>query len=115
MRALLGWLRGEAKHCSMAATPSLAEEDAKRPSREHEKLGADRTRIMNKMKATLIRLGVRGFTVRLRQAAERLGELRTPEGLPIPPTPSPSCIATWPGSDSSPSRSRRSRASAGDG
>ena len=85
MRALLGWLRGEAKHCSMAATPSLAEEDAKRPSREHEKLGADRTRIMNKMKAALIRLGVRGFKVRLRQAAERLGELRTPEGLPIPP------------------------------
>ena len=40
---------------------------------------------MNKMKAALIRLGVRGFKVRLRQAAERLGELRTPEGLPIPP------------------------------
>ena len=59
MRALLGWLLGEAKHCSMAAIPSLAEEDAKRPSREHEKLGADRSRIVNKMKAALIRLGIR--------------------------------------------------------
>jgi transposase len=59
MRAFLGWLRGEARHCSMAAIPSLAEEDAKRPSRELEKLGAERTRITNKMKAALIRLGVR--------------------------------------------------------
>jgi transposase len=32
-RALLGWLRGEREHCSMAAILSLAEEDAKRPSR----------------------------------------------------------------------------------
>src|SRR5271157_502128 len=85
MRALLGWLRGEAKHCSMAAIPSLAEEDAKRPSREHEKLGADRSRIVNKMKAALIRLGIRNFNVKLRKAAERLDGLRTPDGLPIPP------------------------------
>ena len=40
MRAFLGWLRGEDKHCSMVAVPSLPEEDAKRVSREHEKLGA---------------------------------------------------------------------------
>src|ERR671911_1549079 len=32
-RAFLGWLRGERGHCSMAAVPTLAEEDAKRPSR----------------------------------------------------------------------------------
>ncbi len=84
MRALLGWLRGEARHCSMASIPSLAEEDAKRPSREQEKLSADRGRIVNKMKAALVRLGIRGFNVTLRKAAERLAELRTPEGLPIP-------------------------------
>jgi len=84
MRAFLGWLRGEAKHCSMAAIPSLAEEDAKRPSRELDKLGAERTRITNKMKAALVRLGVRGFKPNLRKAAERLEALRTPEGLPVP-------------------------------
>ena len=28
MRAVLGWLRGEPKHCSMAAIPTVAEEDA---------------------------------------------------------------------------------------
>ena len=31
-RAFLGWLRGERDHCKMAAIPSLAQEDAKRPT-----------------------------------------------------------------------------------
>src|SRR3712207_88461 len=35
-RAFLGWLRGERGHCSMAAIPSLEEEDARRPNRERE-------------------------------------------------------------------------------
>jgi transposase len=38
MRAVLGWLRGEPKHCSMAAIPTIAEEDARRPNREHQTL-----------------------------------------------------------------------------
>ena len=37
MRAFLGWLRGEKRHCSMAAIPTIEEEDAKRPNREREK------------------------------------------------------------------------------
>ena len=41
-RAFLGWLRGERDHCSMAAIPSLEEEDAKRPSRERESLPGER-------------------------------------------------------------------------
>ena len=36
------------------------------------------------MKATLIRLGIRGFNVKLRKAPEQLVSLRTPEGHPIP-------------------------------
>src|SRR6266576_5801731 len=32
-RAFLGWLRSERDHCRMAAIPTLAEEDAKRPNR----------------------------------------------------------------------------------
>ena len=36
-------------------------------------------------KATLVRLGVRGFNPKLKKAAERLEGLRTPEGEPIPP------------------------------
>jgi transposase len=37
------------------------------------------------MKATLVRLGIRGFNPKLKKAAERLEGLRMPEGEPIPP------------------------------
>jgi transposase len=84
-RAFLGWLRGEPDHCSMAAIPTLEQEDAKRPSRERESLVGERTRIVNRMKGALARLGVRGFKPTLRKASERLETLRTPEGMPLPP------------------------------
>src|SRR4051812_15488157 len=35
-RVFLGWLRGEPGHCTMAAIPTLEEEDARRPNRERE-------------------------------------------------------------------------------
>jgi transposase len=84
-RAFLGWLRGERDHCSMVAIPSLEAEDARRPSREREALVGERTRVSNRIKSTLARLGIRGFKPGLRKAAERLAELRTPEGTPLPP------------------------------
>lgn len=37
------------------------------------------------MKAALIWLGIRGFNPKLKRAAGRLNNLRTPEGEPIPP------------------------------
>ena len=85
MRAVLGWLRGEPKHCSMVAIPTLAEEDARRPNREHEHLVGERTSIVNRLKATLVRLGIPGFNIKLRKAAETLKKLRTPEGEALPP------------------------------
>lgn len=85
MRAFLGWLRGEADHCSMAAIPTLAEEDYKRPNREHQNLSSEKTRIINRVKGALIRLGIRNFNPKLRAAAQRLRHLQTPEGEPIPP------------------------------
>lgn len=63
----------------------MDEEDAKRPHRERENLVGERTRIINRMKAALIRLGIRGFKPELRRAREKLDGLRTPEGLAIPP------------------------------
>jgi transposase len=83
-RAFLGWLRGEPGHCGMAAIPTVEEEDARRPSREREKLVGDRTRIINRMKAALVRFGIRGFKPALRKAAERLDGVRTAEGNPLP-------------------------------
>ena len=84
MRAFLGWLGGERRHCSMAAIPTIEEEDAKRPNREHEKLVGDRTRIVNRMKSALARLGIRWFKPTLRKAEEKLSELHTAEGTPLP-------------------------------
>src|SRR3954466_6600900 len=76
-RAFLGWLRGEPghcrmvpipppgrgepDHCSMVPIPPRDEEDAKRPSRERETLVGERTRLVNRIKGTLVRLGIRGF------------------------------------------------------
>jgi len=85
MRVFLGWLRGERGHCGMVAVPTIEEEDAKRPSRERESLVGERTRIINRMKAALARLGIRGFKPELRRASQRLEALRTAEDRPIPP------------------------------
>src|SRR5262245_32756868 len=83
-RGFLGWLRGERGHCNMARVPTIAEEDAKRPNRERECLVGERTRIVNRMRATLARLGVRHFKPTLHKAAERLATVHTPEGTPLP-------------------------------
>jgi transposase len=87
-RVFLGWLRSEPDHCTMAAVPTIEEEDARRPNREHESLVGERTRIVNRMKANLARLGIRGFKPTLRSASERLDTLRTPEGEALPPNAS---------------------------
>ncbi len=84
-RAFLGWLRGERDHCSMAQVPTIEAEDARRPSREREALVGERTRIGNRLKSTFARLGIRGFKPTLRKAPERLEQLLTPEGRPLPP------------------------------
>src|SRR5881628_2742490 len=84
-RGFLGWLRGERGHCSMARVPTIAEEDAKRPNRERDCLVGERTRIVNRIKSTLARLGIRNFKPTLRKAAERLATVHTPEGMPLPP------------------------------
>jgi transposase len=84
-RVFLGWLRGERGHCSMIAVPTIEQEDAKRPSRERESLTGERTRIINRMKSALARLGIRGFKPELRKAPLLVDALRTPEDTLIPP------------------------------
>ena len=84
LRVFLGWLRGERGHCSMVAVPTLAQEDARRPGREREALIAEQTRIINRLKAAMAWLGIRGFKPQLRSAPAKLDGLHTPEGVPIP-------------------------------
>ena len=93
-RGFLGWLRGERGHCSMVRVPTLAEEDAKRPNRERECLVKDRTRLVNRMKGTLARLGIRHFRPTLRNAAEHLAALSTRRALRCPRMSQPNWSAT---------------------
>ncbi|WFU67325.1 hypothetical protein QA636_18275 [Bradyrhizobium brasilense] len=108
-RSFLGWLRGERDHCKMVAIPTIKDEDAKRPTRERESLVGEQSRIVNRMKAALIRLGIRGFNPKLKKAAERLDGLRTPKESRSRPTPWLSCVATWRAGGSSAIRYGRSR------
>jgi transposase len=83
-RSFLGWLRGEKRHCSMVAIPTIEEEDARRPNRERGNLVTEQTRIVNQIKAILTRFGIRAFRSTLREVEEKLERLRTAEGTPLP-------------------------------
>jgi transposase len=97
-RGFVGWLRGERGHCSMARGPTIAEEDAKRPNRERDGLVGERTRIVNRIKSSLARLGIRNFKPTLRKAAERRASACTPRrACRCHQTPWPSCSVTWHG------------------
>ena len=85
-RSFIGWLRGERKHCTMIAIPTLDDEDAKRPNREREQLVGKRTGIINRMKAMMMRLGIRGFNPKLRNASERLASCAHQKVAPFHPT-----------------------------
>jgi len=80
MRTFIGWLRGEAEHRRMVVVPSIEAEDAKTPHRERVARSRECTKVINRMKATLARLGIRDFKPDLKKAANRLDELRLPTG-----------------------------------
>jgi transposase len=84
MRAFIGWLRGEKRHCSMVAIPTIEEEDARRPNRERDNLVRERTRIVNRIKAILARFGIRTFKPTLRKAVDKLDHVHTAEGILLP-------------------------------
>ena len=83
-RSFLGWLRGEKRHCSMVAIPTIEEEDARRPNRERGNLVTEQTRIVNQIKAILTRFGIRAFRPTPREVEEKLERVRTAEGTPLP-------------------------------
>jgi transposase len=76
---------GDGAIAAWRASRRSPKKDAKRPKRERECLVGERTRIFNRMKATLARLGIRNFNPTLRKAAERLATVHRPEGMPLPP------------------------------
>ncbi|MER9560064.1 hypothetical protein [Mesorhizobium sp. M0323] len=108
MRAFLGWLRGEKRHCSM----TLEEEDARRPNRQRQTLVGEQTRPINRIKAILARFGIRSFRLSLRNAADRLMASSQRMERRCRTTPAPSCTACLSGSIYSVRRSAPSRATA---
>jgi transposase len=84
MRAFLGWLRGERRHCSMVAIPTIEEEDASRPNGERKNLVTEQTRIVNQVKAVFARFGIRTLRPTQRKVEERLEGVRSAEGTPLP-------------------------------
>jgi transposase len=85
LRTLLAWLRGEPRVCSMVPIPAEAEEDARRASRERQELVAERVGLANRIQAVLATLGVRDYEPLRRDRRERLDQLRTALGDPLPP------------------------------
>jgi len=65
----------------MAVNATIAEEDARRPNREHQTPVQERTRVVNRIKATLVRFGIRNFKFNLRKASDRLEALRGEEDV----------------------------------
>jgi transposase len=64
--------------------PSVAQEDARRRSRERTRLVVERGQHSNRIKGILMTLGVRDFEPRRRDWQQRLGALRTADGHELP-------------------------------
>ena len=84
LRALMAFCRGEKKVCSMVRVPTRDEEDAKRLSREREQLIKERVRHVNRIKGLCATQGIYDYQPLKANRLERLDELRTGDGNPLP-------------------------------
>ena len=75
VRTLARLVRGELDACKVVQVPSQAEEDAKRPHREYERLVKERTSHRNRIKALLFAQGIRDFDPMASDRLERLTAL----------------------------------------
>ncbi len=85
MRVLLALLRDEPRVCSVVHVPSVAEEDAKRRTRERERLVRERGGHVNRIKALLHGQGVRDVKPTIKRFLRHLATFRTGDGRPLPP------------------------------
>lgn len=84
MRALLAYKRGEPRVCAMVRAPTPQEEDRRRICRERKTLTAERVEHVNRIKGLLFAQGISDYEPLLRKRRERLEELRTGDGRPLP-------------------------------
>jgi transposase len=84
LRALLAYLRGEPRVCSMVVAPSPEEEDRRRLCRERQTLMAERVRHVNRIKGLLFGQGIADYSPLGRHRRKRLEGLRTGDGRALP-------------------------------
>jgi len=84
VRALLAYKRGEPRVCAMVKAPTPEEEDRRRLCRERKVLIAERVQHVNRLKGLLFCQGITGYEPLRRDRRERLEELQTGDGRPLP-------------------------------
>jgi len=84
MRVLIRHDGGEPRVCSVVHPPSPEQEDARRLSRERERLIGERTAHGNRIKGLLHGQGVRDVEPRRKDFHERLARARTGDGRALP-------------------------------
>jgi transposase len=84
VRTLLAYKRGEPRVCAMVKVPTPEEEDRRRLCRERKTLVAERVEHVNRIKGLLFAQGVFGYEPLRKRRRERLDELRTADGRPLP-------------------------------
>jgi transposase len=80
----MAFKRGEPRVCAMVVVPTPEEEDRRRISRERKTMIKERIEHINRIKGLMACQGIVGFEPMRAKARERLGELRTGDGRPIP-------------------------------
>jgi transposase len=84
LRALLAFKRSEPRVCAMVKAPTPEEEDRRRLCRERKVLIAERVKHVNRVKGLLFSQGVSGYEPLRRDRRQRLDELTTGDGRPLP-------------------------------
>ncbi|SMP79394.1 transposase [Novosphingobium panipatense] len=84
VRTLMAWMRGEPRVCTMVRVPAVEDEDRRRIGRERKALIEERKRHVNRIKGLLFGVGIRHYEPVRRDRRERLEELRTGDGRPLP-------------------------------
>lgn len=85
LRALLAYKRDEPRVCAMVKAPTPEEEDRRRLCRERKVLTNERVLHVNRIKGLLFSQGVAGYEPLRRDRRQRLEELKTGDGRPLPP------------------------------
>jgi len=85
VRALLAYKRGEPRVCAMVQALTPDDEDSRRLCRERKALTVERIQHVNRIKGLLFSQGVADYEPLRRNRRQRLDELKTGDGRPLPP------------------------------